>query len=321
MPVKRKIHSSRVRFCSQRAAVAAGCMVSVLAFSAGLPAQEPAYEFTTVAGTGGVPLNVVTVGNRAGRSIVFAHGIGQSYLAFENQLRSSLQKDFQLVAFDLRGHGNSGKPWTQEAYSERAVWAGDLDRVVRALGLRRPVLVGWSYGTLVVLDYVRMHGTDNVSGIVLTGSYGGLARPDVQRSPPPPDPEFIRLRDDMASADLDRKWTAAHEMARYLTARPMPADWIERAAAVSLLLPQSARAGMYLHPFDNADLVPSLKSMPMLLVIGGQDASAQETDGLQLIKRLPRARLAMYPAEGHSVFIESPEKFNRELRDFAMSFR
>jgi pimeloyl-ACP methyl ester carboxylesterase len=141
-------------------------------------AAEPALEFRTVAGAQGVPLNVVTTGDRAGRPVVFVHGIGQSYVAFENQLRSSLRRSLFLVAFDLRGHGNSGKPWNPDAYSDRAIWAADLDSVIRGLELREPLLVGWSYGTLVVLDYVRVHGTPGIGGIVLTGAYGGLTKPE-----------------------------------------------------------------------------------------------------------------------------------------------
>jgi pimeloyl-ACP methyl ester carboxylesterase len=300
------------------AAAAAWILLAVFAPRAAR-AAEPALEFRTVEGAGGVPLNVVTTGDRAARPVVFVHGIGQSYVAFENQLRSSLRNNHFLVAFDLRGHGNSGKPWNSDAYSDRAIWAADLDSVIRGLELREPLLVGWSYGTLVVLDYVRVHGTQGIGGIVLTGAYGGLTKPDTRQPPPPPDPKYARLRDDLASADLDRKWSAAHAMAKYLTAHPMPAAWIERAAAMSLLLPQTARVGMYLQPFDNTDLIPVLQTVPMLVMIGGKDASAHEAEGRQLVAALPRARLEMYPTDGHSVFIESPERFNREISKFAAS--
>jgi non-heme chloroperoxidase len=303
--------------CRLRMMAAAACVFgAVLAPSAAI-AAESANQFRTVDGAGSVPLNVVTTGDQSARPVVFVHGIGQSYLAFEHQLQSSLRRSLFLVTFDLRGHGNSGKPWNSDAYSDRAIWAADLDSVIRSLGLREPLLVGWSYGTLVVLDYVRVHGTQGIGGIVLTGAYGGLTKPDTRQPPPPPDPKFVRLRDDLASADLDRKWTAAHAMAKYLTAHPMPAPWIERAAAMSLLLPQTARVGMYLQPFDNTDLIPILQTVPMLFMIGGKDVSAREADGRQLVAALPRARLEMYPSDGHSVFIESPERFNRELSEFA----
>jgi pimeloyl-ACP methyl ester carboxylesterase len=281
-------------------------------------AAEPGYQFRTVEGAGGVPLNVVTSGDPSHPAIVFVHGIGQSYLAFENQLNSSLRERYFLVAFDLRGHGSSGKPWTPDAYSDRATWAGDVGNVIRALDLHRPVLVGWSYGTAVVMDFVRVQAAKDIAGVVLTGGYGGLIEPRVGGPPPPA--EFVRMRADLAGADLEKRWAASRAMAKFLTARPMPEAWIERAAAQGLLLPPAARAGMFQQPMDNTDLIPTLQSLPMLYLIGGKDSGAPpESDGRELVAKLPQARLIMHPDDGHSLFIESPERFDTELSAFVES--
>lgn len=291
-------------------------LLGIVAQRAGTAAENE-YQFRSVKGAGGVPLNVVTAGDPAHPAILMVHGIGQSYLSFENQLSSSLRQNFYLVAFDLRGHGNSGKPWAADAYSGRAAWAGDLNSVVRALNLRRPVLVGWSYGTLVVMDYMRLHGTQNIAGIVMTGAYGGLNKPEVKAAPPAS--EFVRIRADLAGPDLDRKWAASRSMVKYLTAHTMPDAWIERATALGLLLPQAARVGMFSQPFDNTDLIAGLQTLPMLFLMGGKDFGAPEAMGRQLVARLPRARMLIHPDDGHSPFIESPEQFNRELGEFVQS--
>jgi pimeloyl-ACP methyl ester carboxylesterase len=219
-----------------------------------------------------------------------------------------------------RGHGASGKPWNPAAYSDRATWAGDVDSVIQALHLQRPVLVGWSYGTAVVMDYVRVHGPQAVAGVVLTGGYGGLLMPGAKG--PPPAPEFVRLRENLASSDLDRRWAASRVMATYLTARPMPAAWLDRATAIGLLVPPAARLGMFSQPMDNTDLVPVLQALPMLFVIGARDSGAPpETEARALVAKLPRARLTMHPEAGHSPFIESPGRFNEELGEFLESLR
>jgi pimeloyl-ACP methyl ester carboxylesterase len=280
-------------------------------------AVDVAYQFRTVESADGVPLNVVTAGDPTHPAILLVHGIGQSYLAFENQLSSSLRQKYYLVAFDLRGHGNSGKPWRPEAYSDRATWAGDVNSVIRALGLRRPVILGWSYGTLVVLDYMRLHGTRNIAGIVMTGAYGGLTTPNAKAAPPAP--EFLQLRADLAGPDLDRKWIASRAMAKYLTAKPMSEAWMERATALGLLLPPAARTGMFAQPFDNTDLLAGLQTLPMLFVMGAKDAGSPVALGRQLVASLGRARILIYPEDGHSPFIESPEQFNRELSEFVDS--
>ena len=46
--------------------------------------------------------------------------------------------------------------------------------VIAATKARRPVLVAWSYGTLVAMDYVREFGIAGLAGLNLTGALGAL---------------------------------------------------------------------------------------------------------------------------------------------------
>ena len=120
-----------------------------------------------VAGGGGVQLHVIEAGNSGGRPILFIHGISQSSLAWSRQLDSELARDHRLVAMDLRGHGLSDKP--RDAYGDSRLWADDVRAVIDTLNLDRPVLSGWSYGPLVMLDYIRYYGEDRIGGIHFVG--------------------------------------------------------------------------------------------------------------------------------------------------------
>ena len=68
-----------------------------------------AWQLTTVEGAGGAPPNVLEAGDPSGPEILFVHGKSQRSLASLSQLRSSLGARYRLVAFDLRGHGGSGR--------------------------------------------------------------------------------------------------------------------------------------------------------------------------------------------------------------------
>jgi non-heme chloroperoxidase len=83
-------------------------------------------RFSYVPGAHGVPLSVAETGHPDALGVLFIHGLGQSHLSFSAQLESPLAERFHLVAFDLRGHGNSGKPWEASAYSESRAWADDV---------------------------------------------------------------------------------------------------------------------------------------------------------------------------------------------------
>jgi pimeloyl-ACP methyl ester carboxylesterase len=61
---------------------------------------------------------------------------------------------------DIRGHGRSDKPLDPNAYDDSAQWAADVNNVITGLGLKQPVLCGWSYGGAIICDYLRAHGDD-----------------------------------------------------------------------------------------------------------------------------------------------------------------
>src|SRR5258705_8191464 len=120
-----------------------------------------------VSGGGGIQLHLVETGNSSGRPIVFVHGFSQCCLAWTRQMNSALAENYRLVAIDMRGHGLSDKP--REAYADSQLWADDVQAVIQALDLNHPVLCGWSYGPLMILDYLRHYGEDSIGGVNFVG--------------------------------------------------------------------------------------------------------------------------------------------------------
>jgi pimeloyl-ACP methyl ester carboxylesterase len=280
-------------------------------------APAAALQFTTVTGTGGVPLNVVSAGDPANPSILLVHGIGQSYVSWENQLRAPLTDHFFVVAYDLRGHGNSGKPWNKESYQDYRMWAGDVQAVIAAMKLDHPVLVGWSYGSLVVADYLRAYGASGLRGIVLTGAYGGLTPPPAAAPAQAGVAARMELmRKQQGSGNIEDNIAAAANFSRMLTGHELPAAYYARATQISMMLPGYARRWMFDRPLANADVVAKI-TVPLLITVGGKDTSTPEKDARDLVAKVPGARISLYPDSGHSPFAEEPERYTRELAEFA----
>lgn len=269
-----------------------------------------------VEGAGGVPLNVVTAGAPGSPAILFIHGIGQSHYSFARQLDSDLAEDYFLVSFDLRGHGASGKPWLAEAYSESQVWARDVAAVMAATEAHRPVVVAWSYGTLVLMDYLREFGIDGVAGINLTGALGALQPFRMPAADDPNVAEFARIRELQLSPNLVDNIRASEPMVRWLTAEPLPEPERQLFQAVTMMLPVYARRAMTQRRLDNGDLLERL-TLPVLMSLGEQDNPGQLEDGAEMAAAYANMRLSVYAGAGHSVFFERPQRYNAELRRFA----
>ncbi len=281
------------------------------------PLAQADWTYLTVEGSGGVPLNVVTAGDPGSPAIVFLHGIGQSHYSFVHQLNSDLADDFYLVTFDLRGHGASGKPWAPEAYQPPNVWAEDLDAVMAATGVQNPIVMAWSYGTLVLMDYIRERGIKGLTAVNLTGALGSLMPVRMPQNDPNTE-EFIRLRQLRQSPSLADQIKASEGVSQWLTATPMSEADKRLYDSISQMLPGYARSAMMQRPFNNEDLLAKL-DLPVMLSLGSEDNPLQLEDGATLADSYENITLSVFDGAGHSVFFEQPEKFNRQLRAFVQS--
>ena len=127
--------------------------------------QTGRMQVHAVRGGGGLRLHVREWGKADGPPILFIHGWSQNHLCWAKQYESALADEFRLVAYDLRGHGMSEAPLEPEHYTDSTLWADDVAEIIAELGLDRPVLVGWSYGSFVICDYLRAHGQDQIAAI------------------------------------------------------------------------------------------------------------------------------------------------------------
>jgi pimeloyl-ACP methyl ester carboxylesterase len=64
---------------------------------------------------------------------------------------------------DVLGHGLSDKP--RDGYTDSRLWADDINAAIEALGFDRPILCGWSYGPLIILDYLRHYGENSLRSL------------------------------------------------------------------------------------------------------------------------------------------------------------
>lgn len=109
----------------------------------------------------GVSLRVLRRG--AGRPIVMVPGWTCTADFFSHQL-SGLGEDHQVIAYDPRGHGGSDKPLHGNTIRQRGA---DLHALFEHYDLEDAVIVGWSFGIHDMFAYLRDHGTDKVSGVVV----------------------------------------------------------------------------------------------------------------------------------------------------------
>jgi pimeloyl-ACP methyl ester carboxylesterase len=102
------------------------------------------------------------------------HGSGQTRQAWQTQGYSDrLRKQFTVIAVDLRGSGDSGRPMSAEAYAIDRVLA-DLIAVADAAGAKRFHVWGHGHGATIA-RYLAARSPDRVSAAVIVSASMGPA--------------------------------------------------------------------------------------------------------------------------------------------------
>jgi pimeloyl-ACP methyl ester carboxylesterase len=263
-----------------------------------------------VAGGGGVQLHVIEAGNSGGRPILFIHGISQSSLAWSRQLDSELARDHRLVAMDLLGHGLSDKP--RDAYGDSRLWADDVRAVIDALNLDRPVLSGWSYGPLVMLDYIRYYGEDRIGGIQFVG---GITKLGSDAAMSVVGQAFLSLVPGLFSTDAEESVRSLESLLRLCFAEQLSASDLYLMLGYNVSVPPHVRQALLSRTVDNDDLLPRIRK-PALITHGAKDANLKPEIVDQHKAGLPHAQVDIMPNAGHTPFWQDSSAFNQRLRAF-----
>jgi pimeloyl-ACP methyl ester carboxylesterase len=213
---------------------------------------------------------------------------------------------------DLRGHGESARP--ADAYGDSDLWAEDVAAVIRSLNLERPILSGWSYGGVVIGDYLSRYGEGRVGGIHLVGAICRLGEPVL----PFLGPRFLAVIPGLFSTDAEESASALRTFGRLLTRDPLPPDESYRVLGIAASTPPRVRQDLLDRTVNHDGLLAALAT-PVLITHGLEDeivlpAMAEHNAGV-----IPGARTSYHPGVGHAPFWEDPDRFNADLRAFAAS--
>jgi len=254
---------------------------------------------------GGLRINFYEDGS--GADLVLLHGMFGDYLDWEPVLEL-LARRFHVVASDLPGFGESGKP--DVAYTSE-FFVGSLDGFFSALGLKEIILAGNSFGGQIAMLYALRY-PEKVSQLVLVDSGGFRGVPEAERAMA----RTILSRENLLAMPAPMiplifskvfvKESAEKE--RYLakqTAKLKTADYPEYVRAVV----QSIELSMATNLLED---LPKIKC-PVLLLSGKEDSVVPPEQAEEAARRLPHATLEMMEGCGHMPQMEEPEEFARRV--------
>jgi pimeloyl-ACP methyl ester carboxylesterase len=266
----------------------------------------------TIDGGGNLKLHVRDFGPQDAPPILLLHGWSQHHLCWVKQFDSSLAQEFRLIAMDLRGHGQSEAPLDAKTYTTGDLWADDVGAVISQLQLASPILVGSSYGGLVIGDYLRSYGDDAIGGVNLVAGAIGIGPSWIG---PMIGEDFIKYAPPAASDDQPVVLTSLQGLLHCCIVKNVSSEDLELAMGWMMLTPPHVRAHLLGRDDDFRPDYARLRK-PLLVSYGAADTIVLPQMAKAIEEACPTCRLSQFGGTGHFPFLEDPARFNDELASF-----
>ncbi|ADW71278.1 alpha/beta fold hydrolase [Granulicella tundricola] len=251
-----------------------------------------------------------------GKPVVLIHGWPLSGDSWDKQTNFLAEHGLRVIAYDRRGFGRSGQPWSGYDYD---TLASDLNKLLEELALTEVTLVGFSMGGGEVVRYLSRYGSARVSKAVLVSAVTPYLL-KTSDNPDGVDPKVFEeieenLRKDRPAFlnEFGPKFYG-RSVVHHTVSEPV-LEWTQSMALTGSLRStlQTAKS------WSSTDFREEMKSItiPVLVIHGTSDNTVPiDASGRRSVKILPNAALTEYDGEPHGLFLTAADRLNEELLQF-----
>lgn len=235
--------------------------------------------------------------------LILLHGLMTSGLCWSS-LAQTLEKDYDVILPDARGHGRSSAPDYGYQYEDHA---NDIAGLIKTLRLPSPFLLGHSMGGMTAA-VVASRKPNLLRGLILADPT--FLSPKVQREVHDSDVAGQHRK----MLEMSLKEVVAEARTRHPNRSPETLELFARAR-----LQTSMRAFDVLTP-PNPDYKQLMReiNIPALLLFGDKGVvSHSVADELQSLH--PALQVKQIPEAGHSLHMDQPERFASVVKAFLYS--
>ena len=248
----------------------------------------------------------------SGEPLLLIMGMSGTHLSWGEPFLDALRRDFEIVVYDHRGMGKSGRtepPFTIVDLAEDAV------ALLDELGWDSAHVVGISMGGMVAQELVVRH-PERVRTLTLGCTYAGGAGATLTSAE-----VGTRLFESMQSGDRERALRVGWEVnvsRRFAGDEQQFAEFRRRALEVPANVPTIMAQMQAIMPHDTSGRLGEIR-VPTLVVHGTEDEMLSYRNGEAIARAIPGARLELLDGVGHLFFWEEPDRSAELVREHASS--
>jgi pimeloyl-ACP methyl ester carboxylesterase len=220
-------------------------------------------------------------------TIVCVHGWGSNALNFRFLLKL-LSPHFRVIAYDLKGHGESDKD--DDSY-DLELYTNELSQVINYIANPNIVLLGHSMGTSIVLNYLCQNPKNVKAAVVLSGAA------DFRE----PIPKIIPIL--LTYMDERIKNLIAEIIASFITSKKTDERILDLEKEHFKRTPYYVCRRALLNTifeWKKSEDLHNIK-IPVLIMTGEKDSLTSVKDSIKLRSLLPNSRLVILPDAKHDL--------------------
>ena len=252
-----------------------------------------------------------------GPPVVFVHGLGWDHRSWYPQL-DALAGEYEVVAYDYRGHGETGGGSSVRSIERLA---DDLHELVEELGLDRPVLCAHSYGGLIASEYAIRY-PDDLSGIAFADARTAMGENTVERAMLRLGPVFDRAEEVVGEERVERVMEFLAKRLGGMEEGPddevpeLGMTTSEYATDAVEALSDEAEDAYVDAGMAYVGASPTDFHVPVLYAYGELTGDVIADKAERLARAPTDVRVAEIEGASHGVMLERPESFTEVLREF-----
>lgn len=244
------------------------------------------------------------------KTILFIHGWPGSHKLFEYQFDQLPKMGYRCIGIDIRGFGNSDKPWNGYEYDRLS---DDVGSVIDALKLHDIILAGHSTGGAIAIRYMARHRGYGVSKLALFAA----AAPSLIKLPNFPyglEKETVLQIIKGTYDDRPKMLRDFGDIFFYQHISEPFSDWFFQLGLQAAGWATAAIANTWINEVLFFDL--ETINVPTLIIHGIHDKIVPFQLGVIQNKSIKNSKLAAFNFSGHGTFYDEKDKFNDELVNF-----
>ena len=103
-------------------------------------------------------------------TVIFLHGLSANHTTGDNITDALRHFQLNFLLPDLRGHGHSDKSKNKDFY-KLSVFTEDLKKIIQQENLSKVILIGYSFGGYIALDYAAKNPASVASLILISANH------------------------------------------------------------------------------------------------------------------------------------------------------